>query len=144
MDHLRVFDGVYWSSPAFVLMATLLASAVELRSLLRHPFTGQLVGLLALNSVLTGLIVISGFWFVKLVGALTLKVVTQARTVGLILVSVVFFHEKCSRMQYVGYSLTLVGICLFDHARGILAKRQKDLETPKAVDDPTPVNGEGH
>mmetsp|Transcript_141586 Transcript_141586/g.440150 ORF Transcript_141586/g.440150 Transcript_141586/m.440150 type:complete len:473 (-) Transcript_141586:1801-3219(-) len=129
MDSLKVFDGIYWSSPAFVLLAMIFIAAIELRSLLHHHFTLQLAGLLALNAVLTGLIVLSSFWFVKLVGALTLKVVTQARSVGLILASVLFFHEQCTQMQYLGCTVSLVGIGLFDHAKATLTSSKKGITT---------------
>mmetsp|Transcript_32685 Transcript_32685/g.77718 ORF Transcript_32685/g.77718 Transcript_32685/m.77718 type:complete len:481 (+) Transcript_32685:48-1490(+) len=128
MDKLNVFDGLYLSSPAFVLLGIIFVAAMEFRELVHHPFTFQLVFLLFLNAVLTGLIVLSSFWFVKLVGALSLKVVSQARTVALILVSVFFFHEHCSSMQYLGYALTLVGMGIYDHAKTQLAAASKKLE----------------
>jgi len=122
MDSLSVFDGLYWSTPMFVVIACIFVGAIELRGLLHFNFTGGLVGLLACNALLTGLILLSSFWFIKLAGALTLKVVMQARTIGLILCSVLFFHEHCTSEQYMGYSVTLVGMGLFDYAKTVQAQ----------------------
>lgn len=136
MDSLKLFDGLYWSSPAFVFVAIIFVCAIELKGLIAHEFTSQLIGLLVLNAILTGFIVLSSFWFVKLVGALTLKVVTQARTVGLILVSVFFFQEHCTPMMYVGYAVSLVGIGLYDHAKGMLqAAAKKDQVLTQAISE---------
>eukprot|EP00418_Pyrodinium_bahamense_P083369 CAMPEP_0179064534 /NCGR_PEP_ID=MMETSP0796-20121207/27997_1 /TAXON_ID=73915 /ORGANISM="Pyrodinium bahamense, Strain pbaha01" /LENGTH=507 /DNA_ID=CAMNT_0020761483 /DNA_START=46 /DNA_END=1566 /DNA_ORIENTATION=- len=141
MDSLKVFDGMYWSSPAFVLLAVIFVGSIELRGLINHPWSGPLVGCLIGNALLTGLIVLSSFWFVKLVGALTLKIVTQARTVGLILVSVFCFSEHCSDMQYVGYAVTLVGMLLFNEAKQALANdsaKAKAMAVAKAAEADAP------
>jgi len=125
MDNLSVFDGLYWSSPTFVLIACVMVPSMELRGLLRFHFTGELVWLLVANAVLTSVVVLASFWFVKLVGALSLKIVTQGRTVGLILCSVFFFRESCTAMQYVGYTVTILGMGLFDRAKQQLAAGKK-------------------
>jgi len=122
MDSLSVFDGLYWSSPLFALLACICVAAVEVHRLVHFSFSFGLVGLLVLNAVLTGLVVLSSFWLIKLAGALTLKVLMQARTIGLILCSVLFFHENCTSQQYFGYSITLIGMAAFDHAKRTQAK----------------------
>jgi drug/metabolite transporter (DMT)-like permease len=120
IDKMPLFDVLYHSSPSFVLLATVFVGCMEGKRVYHYDFNGTVVGLLVANALTTGVIVFSSFWFVKLAGALTLKVVTQARSVGLILCSVVFFGEVCSGPQYVGLTLTLVGMGMFDHAKQVL------------------------
>jgi len=74
----------------------------------------------ASGNVLTSMIVLATFWFTKLAGAISLKVVTQARSIGLILCSVFFFSETCNSMQYVGFSIALVGVWMFDISKNAL------------------------
>jgi len=117
MDKMSVFDGLYWSCPTFVVFALVFICTIELRHLVHTTFTWPLIGVLICNALLTGLTVLSNFWFVKLVGALTLKVLTQARTLGLILSAVFFFGETCTDLQFVGYTITLVGMGVFNDAK---------------------------
>jgi drug/metabolite transporter (DMT)-like permease len=117
MAKLSLFDGIYWASPSFVLLALVFISAIELRGLLHFDWSWPLVLTLILNAFLTGLIVVSTFWFVKLAGALTLKVITQARSIGLILFAVFFCGENCVGAQYTGYAVSLIGMGMFDHAK---------------------------
>ncbi|CAK0883239.1 unnamed protein product [Prorocentrum cordatum] len=132
MDKMTLFDGIYYSSPTFVLLAVVFVGGMEAKQLYHYQFNGMVVGLLFANMLSTGAIVLSSFWFVKLAGALTLKVVTQdtARSIGLILCSVFFFGEFCTGMQYTGYTLTLVGMGMFDYAKQELA-RLKELKALK-------------
>jgi len=100
-----------------VLLALVFVGAIELRGLLHFDWSWPLVLTLTLNAFLTGLIVVSTFWFVKLAGALTLKVITQARSIGLILFAVFFCGENCVGAQYTGYAVSLIGLGMFDHAK---------------------------
>jgi len=117
MAKFSLFDGIYWASPSFVALALVFIGAVELRGLLHFDWSWPLVLTLTLNAFLTGLIVVSTFWFVKLAGALTLKVITQARSIGLILFAVFFCGENCVGAQYTGYAVSLIGLGMFDHAK---------------------------
>lgn len=117
MAKLSLFDGIYWASPSFVLLSLIFIGAIELRGLLHFDWSWPLVLTLILNAFLTGLIVVSTFWFVKLAGALTLKVITQARSIGLILFAVFFCGENCAGAQYTGYAVSLIGMGMFDHAK---------------------------
>jgi len=117
MAKLSLFDGIYWASPSFVLLAVVFIGAIESHGLLHFDWSTPLVLTLILNAILTGLIVVSTFWFVKLAGALTLKVITQARSIGLILFAVFFCGESCAGMQYTGYAVSLIGMGMFDHAK---------------------------
>jgi len=120
VDKMSLFDGIYHSSPTFVLIAMAFVGCMEANKIYHYDFNRMVVGLLVANALTTGVIVLSSFWFVKLAGALTLKVVNQARSIGLILCSVFFFGEFCSGQQYVGYALTLVGMGMFDYAKQVL------------------------
>jgi len=120
IDKMSLFDGIYHSSPTFAFLSIVFVGCMEAKSVYHYDFNGVVVGLLVANALTTGVIVLSSFWFVKLAGALMLKIVTQARSVGLILFSVLVFGELCSDVQYVGYALTLVGMGMFDHARQAL------------------------
>merc|ERR1719145_309958 len=117
MAKLSLFDGIYWASPSFVALAVVFVGALEMPTMRHFEWSAPLVLCLAGNAFLTGLIVLSTFWFVKLVGALTVKVVTQARSIGLILFAVYFCGDWCSSQQYVGYGIALIGIGLFDLAK---------------------------
>jgi len=131
MDKMSLFDGIYHSSPAFVLLAVIFVGAMEAKKLYDYEFNVTVVGLLVINALFTGVIVLSSFWFVKLAGALTLKVVTQARSIGLILCSVLFFGEFCSSPQYIGYTLTLLGMGMFDYAKQVLKGEAAVQQVPK-------------
>jgi len=127
MDKMPLFDGIYHSSPTFVLIAVVFVGCMEAKKLYHYDFNGMVVGLLVANAMTTGVIVLSSFWFVKLAGALNLKVVTQARSIGLILCSVFFFGEFCNGPQYAGYTVTVVGMGMFDYAKQLLiAQTGKD------------------
>jgi len=117
MDKMNVFDGLYWSCPTFVVIAIVFICTIELRHLLHTAFTWPLICALIGNGVLTGLTVLPSFWLVKLVGALKLKVLVQARTVGLILLAVFCFHEACTNLQFVGYTIALIGMWVFNDAK---------------------------
>ncbi|CAK0865905.1 unnamed protein product [Prorocentrum cordatum] len=129
MEKMSLFDGIYHSSPAFVLLAAVFVGCMEAKGLYHYEFNGTVAWLLAANAMATGVIVLSSFWFVKLAGALTLKVVTQARSIGLIMCSVFFFGEVCSAPQYVGYTLTLLGMGMFDYAKQVLKDAVAKAET---------------
>merc|ERR1719343_1659317 len=117
---MPLFDGIYHSGPSFALLATAVVYHMEGQGLAHFAYTGGVLGCLAASMLTTGVVVLSGFWLVKLAGALTLKVVTQARSIGLILCSVFFFGEFCTAAQYLGYTLTLIGMGMFDHAKQVL------------------------
>jgi len=129
VDKMSLFDGIYHSSPTFVLIAMAFVGCMEANKIYHYDFNRMVVGLLVANALTTGVIVLSSFWFVKLAGALTLKVVNQARSIGLILCSVFFFGEFCSGQQYVGYALTLVGMGMFDYAKQVLKDAVAKAET---------------
>jgi drug/metabolite transporter (DMT)-like permease len=122
MDRMSVFDGIYHSSPCFVLIAVVLVGCVEAKGLAGFSYSGAVVGLLAAQAATTGLVVLSSFWLVKLAGALVVKVVTQARSVGLVLGSVLLFGESCTTPEYIGFTITLIGTGMFDSAKQSLAK----------------------
>jgi drug/metabolite transporter (DMT)-like permease len=140
MDRMSLFDGIYHSSPTFVFLAMVFVGGMEAKKLYHYNFNGVLVGLLVANALATGVIVLSSFWFVKLAGALTLKVVTQARSIGLILCSVLFFGEFCNGPQYAGYTLTLLGMGMFDHAKQELST---PTDTDKSRGEPETEAGKG-
>lgn len=120
VDKFSLFDSLYWSSPMFVFIAIIFVCALELKPLTQQSIDPNLGWLLPANAVLTGMIVLATFWFTKLAGAISLKVVTQARSIGLILCSVFFFSETCNSMQYVGFSIALVGVWMFDISKNAL------------------------
>jgi drug/metabolite transporter (DMT)-like permease len=124
--HMPLFDGIYHSGPSFAILAAAVVYHIEGEGLARFAYTGGVVGCLAASTLTTGVVVLSGFWLVKLAGALTLKVVTQARSIGLILCSVFFFGEFCTGPQYLGYTITLIGMGLFDHAKQTLKHAAED------------------
>jgi len=117
---MPLFDGIYHSGPSFAILAAAVVCYTEGAGLARFTYTGAVLGCVAASTLTTGVVVLSGFWLVKLAGALTLKVVTQARSIGLILCSVTFFGEFCTGPQYLGYTITLIGMGLFDNAKQML------------------------
>merc|ERR1719311_482101 len=67
--------------------------------------------------ILGGVVTFSSFWMTKVCGSLSMKVLVNARNIGLVLFSVMALGEPCSAMQYVGYSLALIGLGAYDRAR---------------------------
>ncbi|CAK0837126.1 unnamed protein product [Prorocentrum cordatum] len=112
--------GIYHSGPSFAILAAAVVCYTEGAGLARFTYTGAVLGCVAASTLTTGVVVLSGFWLVKLAGALAMKVVTQARSIGLILCSVFFFGEFCTGPQYLGYTITLIGMGLFDNAKQML------------------------
>jgi len=127
MDKMPLFDGIYHSSPTFVLIAAMFVGCMEAKGLAHYNYTAPVIGLLLTNALVTGVIVLSSFWFVKLAGAVTLKVVTQARSIGLILCSVIFFGEFCTSLQYLGYTVTLIGMGMFDYAKQVIKSEESKV-----------------
>jgi drug/metabolite transporter (DMT)-like permease len=117
---MPLFDGIYHSGPSFVIFAILATSFTEGEGLARFAYTRALLGCVVASALTTGVVVLSGFWLVRLMGAVTLKVLTQARSVGLVLCSVLFFGEFCTGPQYLCYTVTLIGMGLYDHAKQML------------------------
>merc|ERR1712087_112647 len=104
-----------------------LSAALELPTMLGSTeWTPSLMLALASSFVLGGIVSFSGFWLTKIVGGLAMKVLVNARNVGFVLFSVFAFGEECTAAQYVGYSVALVGIALFERA-----KRAKVAALPK-------------
>ncbi|CAK0900785.1 unnamed protein product [Prorocentrum cordatum] len=71
MEKMPLFDGIYHSSPAFVLLAAVFVGCMEAKHIYHYEVSGSVVGLLAANAMATGVIVLSSFWFLKLAGALS-------------------------------------------------------------------------
>merc|ERR1740117_845097 len=90
---------------------------MEFEQVLQADFSPKLVAALAGSALLGGCVSFSTFWVTKLVGGLSVKVLVNARNIGLVLYSVVALGEKCSNMEYVGYSVAPVGIAMYDRVR---------------------------
>eukprot|EP00929_Paragymnodinium_shiwhaense_P000280 TRINITY_DN100520_c0_g1_i1.p1 TRINITY_DN100520_c0_g1~~TRINITY_DN100520_c0_g1_i1.p1 ORF type:complete len:536 (+),score=80.90 TRINITY_DN100520_c0_g1_i1:125-1609(+) len=76
-----------------------------------HPHYFLAVGLLGF------LVNFLAFAVVQATSSLTLKILNVIRCVGVVIVSVVFYHEVLSRTQLVGYSITLVGFVGYNFAQ---------------------------
>jgi drug/metabolite transporter (DMT)-like permease len=147
-----LFDGLYWSSPAFILIASIVVGYLEAPGLVQVQFTYELVGKLFLSMCLCGVIVLVSNKFTQLCGAVVLKISAQGRTIGLVFVSVLFFGEECAAMQYMGYGTALGGMAMFEVGKRALAAALESsapqrIETPEEKgtieddDDETPSAG---
>jgi len=130
-----LFDGLYWSSPAFILIASFFVGYLEGPGLVQVQFTHELVGKLILSMCLCGVIVVASYKFTQLCGAVVLKISVQARTIGLVFLSVLFFGEECAAMQYMGYGIALGGMALFEVGKRTLAAAL-DSSIPKHIGTP--------
>lgn len=138
ISKLAFLDSLYWCSPAMLLLGIFLAVIFELQGMLAFSMSWPLaLGLLG-SSALGAVVTFSNFWLTKLVGSLTMKVLVNARNIALVLFSVVAFSEPCTRSQYLGYSVVLVGVMLYDYARRALAKSQES----KAENEGAPLLAE--
>lgn len=139
MNRMSVFDGIYHASPCFVLIAAVVGGCVEAKGLAGFSYSGAVAGLLATSAATTGLVVLSSFWLVKLAGGLVMKIATQARSIGLVLCSVFLFGESCSTPEYIGFTITLIGMSMFDSAKQTLQRegqpRGQDAKGCIAGDD---------
>merc|ERR1719235_2344941 len=117
-------------------MNSLLVVVFELRALMHESYSWKLLGCLALASILGGIVNFSNFYLTKLVGSLSMKIMVNARNILLILFSVVAFGEACTTMQYIGYSIALAGLAIYDDA-----KRPGDSETEQEKLKLTPAQG---
>merc|ERR1712194_147357 len=114
---LDFFDSLYWSSPAMALVGFSMSCPMELQQITQATFSRRLVGALCGSAVLGALVSFSTFWITKLIGGLSVKVLVNARNIGLVLYSAVVLGEKCTDMEYIGYTVALIGIAMYDRAR---------------------------
>lgn len=117
VEKLEFTDSLYWCSPTMALVGLTLAIPMEMRQAMQVQFQPELVAALIGSAFLGGCVSFSTFWITKLVGGLSVKVLVNARNIGLILYSVIVLGEKCSDMEYMGYSIALVGIAMYDRVR---------------------------
>lgn len=136
MANNSVFDALYYATPVYTLLAIVTAIPVECHNHALHNLerSGMLIMFIILNIILTGLVVLSNFWLVKLTGAIAVKVAMNARNIGLIIFAVLFTGESCSPMQDIGYSIVLFGMGGYDHARKMQAEA-KALESKVILDE---------
>jgi drug/metabolite transporter (DMT)-like permease len=130
-----LFDGLYWSSPAFIFIASIVVGFLESPGLVQVQFTYDLVGKLILSMCLCGVIVVASYWFTQLCGAVVLKISVQARTIGLVFLSVLFFGEECAATQLMGYGVALGGMAIFEVGKRALGTAPAS-SPPKQIGKP--------
>lgn len=117
VERLAFLDSLFWCSPAMVAVGTLLSLVLEGRNIAAASPSWPLAAACLGSAVLGGLVTFSNFWLMRIVSSLTMKVLVNARNIGLVLFAAVALGEPCSAMQYVGYSTSLVGLVAYDRAR---------------------------
>jgi drug/metabolite transporter (DMT)-like permease len=117
VERFAFMDSVFHCTPSMVILNSLLVVIFEIRSLIHEPYSWRLLGCLALASILGGITNFANFWLTKLVGSLSMKIMVNARNILLILFSVIAFGESCTTMQYIGYSIALAGLAIYDDAK---------------------------
>lgn len=137
VDRLVFFDALFWCSPMMVVLGLTMSLFLEGHRIMSAPTTSTLLAACLGSCLLGGIVTFSNFWLTKVVGSLTMKVLVNARNIGLVLFAVVAFGEPCSAMQYIGYSTSLVGLTLYNRARQLSdgeAARAKEQAPPREHD----------
>eukprot|EP00746_Dinoflagellata_sp_MGD_P009057 gnl/MRDRNA2_/MRDRNA2_118257_c0_seq1.p1 gnl/MRDRNA2_/MRDRNA2_118257_c0~~gnl/MRDRNA2_/MRDRNA2_118257_c0_seq1.p1 ORF type:complete len:426 (+),score=58.06 gnl/MRDRNA2_/MRDRNA2_118257_c0_seq1:85-1362(+) len=134
VERFAFMDSMYHCTPSMVTLNSLLVVIFEFRRLMHETYSWKLVGCLALASILGGIVNFSNFYLTKLIGSLSMKIMVNARNILLILFSVVAFGEACTTMQYIGYSIALAGLAIYDDA-----KRPAESEQEKLQPAPVPA-----
>lgn len=114
---LEFFDSLYWCSPCMAFVGLFMSCFMELQQMTQAKFSPPLVLALCGSAVLGATVSFATFWITKLIGGLSVKVLVNARNIGLVLYSVMVLGEKCTDMEYIGYSVALTGIAMYDRAR---------------------------
>lgn len=117
VERFAFMDSMFHCIPSMVCLNSLLVFIFELRGLIHESYSWKLLGCLAGASILGGIVNFSNFYLTKLVGSLSMKIMVNARNILLILFSVIAFGEACTAMQYVGYSIALAGLAIYDDAK---------------------------
>lgn len=117
VQKLEFVDSLYWSCPTMALVGFAMSVPLEMQQILQAKFSPKLVFALLGSGALGACVSFSAFWITKLLGGLSMKVLVNARNIGLVLYSVVILGEKCTDMEYIGYSVALVGIAMYDRVR---------------------------
>jgi drug/metabolite transporter (DMT)-like permease len=136
VERFSFMDSMYHCTPSMVALNSLLVVIFEFRRLIHETYSWKLLGCLLLASILGGIVNFSNFYLTKLVGSLSMKIMVNARNILLILFSVVAFGEACTTMQYIGYSIALAGLAIYDDA-----KRPAGGETEQEKMKLTPSQG---
>lgn len=117
VERWAFMDAMFWCTPTMVVLNSMLVALIEMRGLRHETFNGHLMMCLLGSSLLGGVTNFANFWLTKLVGSLTMKVMVNSRNILLVLVSVIAFGEPCTAMQYLGYSIALTGLAIYDDAK---------------------------
>lgn len=135
VERFAFMDSMFHCIPSMVVMNSLLVVIFELRALMHESYSWKLLGCLAGASILGGVVNFSNFYLTKLVGSLSMKIMVNARNILLILFSVIAFGETCTAMQYIGYSIALAGLAIYDDAK---RSAESAAEQEKLVLAPVP------
>jgi len=151
VQKMPFMDSLYWSSPTLAMMSSLLSVIFEFPAMretgalrkMEHP---QLLLRLLGCCLLGGCVTFSSFWLTKLVGGLTMKVLVTARNVAFVLVSVFYFGEQCTAMQYLGFSGALIGLSMYERVKQqtpMQPMQKGEAETPTPTPTLTPMVKDG-
>jgi len=133
VERFAFMDSMFHCTPSMVLLNSLLVGIFELRALIHEQYSWRLLGCLFLASILGGITGFSNFWLTKLVGSLSMKIMVNARNILLVLFSVIAFGEPCTTMQYIGYSIALAGLAIYDDIKRSSAETAAEQERLKLV-----------
>lgn len=121
-------DAGYYIAPTTGICCLILAAFLEFPKLLgedsqRELLVSQISWLCA--SGLVGVCVnYSSFFVIQFISSLMAKLVVVARSAGLVLYFIVFFHEDFTNIELIGYSITLIAFAGYT----TLKAREKDMK----------------
>lgn len=122
LDNMRfpVVEGLYFMAPAASIFIVLGVGVMEwpemvekhgLQIVAENPLTFGMAGLLGFG------VNFSGFLCIKLLGGLSMKVISTFRNIAVVVVSASFFGDVVTWVETVGYGISTVGILLFNFAK---------------------------
>lgn len=140
---VSVFEGLYYNSMQTLCVGVVLSASLEWQTLGNLDWSsGTVCGLVAANMVLSAITIMSALWVVQLVGGLSLGLLVTLRNIVLVLVSVTFFSEYLSPSQYIGYTVALLFMGMFDHLKSSRqdATEKAEAGTKNEQEDHSPWN----
>lgn len=123
-------ESLYYMAPAGTGCMLVLVAIFELRTIIETGAT-QIIydncGLFLLASSLGFVLNVLSFWIILLTSSVMLKIVSVARTAGLVIFCSVFLHEEITLIEAVGYGISLLGFVWYNVIR-YREGQQKEVE----------------
>jgi drug/metabolite transporter (DMT)-like permease len=136
-----MWEGMFFISPASLIFLLAAAAMFEFKPMAESGAWGMMADEphLFLAAGFLGFVVnFCSLGVIKYIGSLTLKVLAQLRSIVIIILGVIFYHDDVEPIQIVGYAIALVGFTGYNYAK-IAAKEEEILEERREREQTAPL-----